>query len=66
MPYASAGVRGVRRVECRCCTGIRRGKAARGRPRPLLLGGEATRRHYVFADSSGAVVIPDVQIEEVR
>jgi 4-hydroxy-4-methyl-2-oxoglutarate aldolase len=22
--------------------------------------------HYVFADSSGAVVIPDVQIEEVR
>ena len=67
MPYASAGVRelGFGASSAGAVPGF-------GEARPRVGGrgryrsGEATRGHYVFADLSGVVVIPNVQIEEVR
>ena len=66
MPCASAGVRelGFGASSAGAVPGFGEARPRAG-GRGRCCSGEATRRHYVFADSSGAVVIPDVQIHEV-
>jgi hypothetical protein len=62
MPYASAGVRELRfgASNAGAVPGFREARPRAG-GRGRYGSGEATRRHYAFADSSGAVVIPDAR-----